>query len=67
MCECKTNFTQVWYVTSKYRERAIREQTDPMLSNGSRGILKSYADHSVLRRLKSQAPKVKANWESGVY
>ncbi len=29
---------------------------DPMLSNGSRGILMSYTDRSVQRRLKSNAP-----------
>ncbi len=38
--------------------RAIREQTDPMLSNGSRSTLMSYTDHSVQRRLKSNAPTV---------
>ncbi len=35
---------------------AIREQTDPMLSNGSRGTVMSYSDHSVQRRLNSNAP-----------
>ncbi len=34
--------------------RAVREQTDPMLSNGSRDTLMSYADHSMQR--KSNAP-----------
>ncbi len=29
---------------------------DPLLSNGSRGTLMSYTDHSVQRRLKSNAP-----------
>ncbi len=29
---------------------------DPMLSNGSRGYLMSYTDHSAQRRLKSNAP-----------
>ncbi len=33
---------------------AIREQT--MLSNGSRGTVMSYSDHSVQRRLNSNAP-----------
>ncbi len=35
---------------------AIREQMDPMLSNGSRGTLMSYTDHSVQRRLMSNPP-----------
>ncbi len=43
----------VWHHSTA---RAIREQTDPMLSNGSRGTLMSYTDHSVQRRLKSNAP-----------
>ncbi len=34
--------------------RATREPTDPMLSNGSRGTLMSYTDHSVQHRLKSK-------------
>ncbi len=42
-------------MTSKY-PRVIREQMDPMLPNGSRGTLMSYTDHSVQRRLKSNAP-----------
>ncbi len=29
-----------------------------MLSNGSRGTLKSHIDHSMQRRLKSNAPNV---------
>ncbi len=29
---------------------------DPMFSNSSHGILMSYTDHSVQRRLKSNAP-----------
>ncbi len=37
-------------MTSMYRE------SDPMLSNGSRGTLMSNTDHSVQRRLKSNAP-----------
>ncbi len=37
---------------------AIREQMDTMLSNGSRGTLMSYTDHSVQRRLKSNPLKV---------
>ncbi len=34
--------------------RMIREQTDPMLSNGSRGTLMSYTDHSVQRRFRAR-------------
>ncbi len=41
--------------TSKYRE-SDREQMKPMLSNGSRGALMSYTDHSVQRRFKSNTP-----------
>ncbi len=37
---------------------AIREEMDPLLSNGSRGTLMSYTDHSVQRCLKSNAPIV---------
>ncbi len=36
--------------------RARREQVVPMHSNGSRGTLMSYADHSMQRRLKSNTP-----------
>ncbi len=43
----------VWHQSTT---RAIREQMDPMLSNGSRGTLMSYTDHSVQRRLKLNAP-----------
>ncbi len=35
-----------------------REQVVPMLSNGSRRTLMSYTDHSMQRRLKSNAPVV---------
>ncbi len=43
----------VWHQSTV---RAIREPMDPMLSNGSRGTLMSYTDHSVQSRLKSNAP-----------
>ncbi len=36
---------------------------DHMLSNGSRGTLMSYTDHSMQRRLKSNAPYVKRGAE----
>ncbi len=43
----------VWHQSTA---REIREQMKPMLSNGSRGTLISYTDHSVQRRFKSNAP-----------
>ncbi len=43
------------YMTSS-TARAIREQTDTMHSNRSRGTLMSYSDHSVKRCFKSNAP-----------
>ncbi len=46
----------VWHQSTA---RAIREQTDPMHSNRSRGTLMSYTDHSAQRRFKSNTPKVK--------
>ncbi len=35
----------------------------PMLSNGSRGTLMSYTDHSVRRRLESNTPHVRTQAE----
>ncbi len=43
----------VWHQSTV---RAIREQMVPMLSNGSRGTLMSYTDHSMQCRLKLNAP-----------
>ncbi len=43
----------VWHQSTA---RAIREQIDPMFSNGSHGTLLSYTDHSVQHRLKSNTP-----------
>ncbi len=34
----------------------MREQTDPMLSNHSRGTVMSYTDHSAWDRFKSNKP-----------
>ncbi len=45
----------VWHQSTA---RAIREQLVSMLSNGSRGTLMSYTDHSMQRRLKSNAANV---------
>ncbi len=42
--------------------RAIREQVDSKLSNGSCGTLMSYTDRSMQHRLKSNAPNVKFAW-----
>ncbi len=38
--------------------RAIREQTDPRLSNHSRSTLMSYTNHSAWRQFKSNKPNV---------
>ncbi len=43
----------VWHQSTA---RAIIEQMDPMLSNGSRGTLMSYTDYSVQRCFKLNAP-----------
>ncbi len=43
----------VWHQSTG---RAIREQTDPMHSNHSRGTLMSYGDHSAQRCFKLNVP-----------
>ncbi len=43
-------------MVSVWHQRAIREQMDQMLLNGSRGTLMWNTDHSVQRRFKSNAP-----------
>ncbi len=47
-------WSHVWHQSTA---RAIREQTDPMLSNSSRDTLISYTDHSAQRRLKSRSTR----------
>ncbi len=44
--------------TVRAREQTAPCASDPMLSIGSCGTLMSYTDHSVQRRLKSNAPNL---------
>ncbi len=48
---------------SVYDIKVPREQVVPMLSNGSRDTVMSYTDHSMQRRLKSNAASLQAKSE----